>query len=361
MSIKQIRDSFYMKLAYQQAEINLGSTGSNPSVGSIVVKNNSVISSGYTSVNGRPHAETNSLKEKLNYKNSNLYVTLEPCSHYGKTAPCTQKIISKKIKRVVYSINDVDPRSKNLAARELIKKKINIKKFVLKDLAKIFYKSYFTQISNELPFIDAKLAVSKDFFSINKKKRWITNKKSRYVANFLRSKYDSLLTTSKTINEDNPLLNCRVEGLEKKSPNLIILDRFFNVKKNSLIFKKNKKKIYILTTTNNFSKEKFFKKIGVKIIKLKKNKEQTINLKKIFNIIKKLGFNRILVETGVTFLNQLIKYNIIKNFYLFKSSTKLGTRGLNYSDPSYIKKINFSEKYKIKINLKGDHLYKVKI
>jgi len=108
MSTKQIKDSFYIKLAYQQAEINIGSTGSNPSVGAVVVKNNSIISSGYTSLNGRPHAESNALKNKLNYKKSDFYVTLEPCSHYGKTPPCTKKIISKKINRVVLSINDVD-------------------------------------------------------------------------------------------------------------------------------------------------------------------------------------------------------------------------------------------------------------
>jgi len=361
MSIKLIKDNFYIKLAYQQAEINVGSTRKNPSVGAIVVKNNSVISSGYTSLNGRPHAESNALEKKLNYKDSNLYVTLEPCSHYGKTPPCTKKIISKEINRVVFSINDIDPRSKNLATKELTKKKINVKKFVLNDFAKIFYKSYFKQSSKELPFIDAKLAVSKDFFSINKKNRWITNIKSRKLGNFLRSKYDCLLTTSKTINDDNPLLNCRVEGLEKKSPDLIILDRLFNVKNNSAIFKVKNRKIYILTNTNNLLKEKFLKKIGVKVIKMKKINHHTTNLKNIFYEIKKLDFNRILVESGVTYLNQLIKFNLIKNFYLFKSSTKLGTKGFNNSKPSYLKKINILEKNKIKVNLKDDSLYKIKI
>ena len=270
MSIKQIKDFFYIKLAYQQAEINLGSTGTNPSVGVVVVKNSSVISSGFTSLNGRPHAESNALKKKLDYKNSDLFVTLEPCSHYGKTTPCTKKIISKKINRVVFSINDIDPRSKNLASKELKRKKINIRKFILKSFAKNFYESYFTQHSKELPFIDGKLAVSKDFFSNSKKDKWITNKKSRKLGNFLRSKYDCLLTTSKTINDDNPLLNCRIEGLEKKSPDIFILDRLFNIKKNSTIFKKNKMNIHILTTANNISKEKFFRKKGISVIKIKK-------------------------------------------------------------------------------------------
>ena len=171
MSIKQIKDSFYIKLAYQQAEINLGSTSTNPSVGAVIVKNNSVISSARTSLNGRPHAESNALKKKLNYKNSDLYVTLEPCSHYGKTQPCTKKIISKNINRVIFSINDSDPRSKNLASKELTKKKINVKRFILRDFAKNFYKDYFIHHSKKLPFVDGKLAVSKNFFSINKKKK----------------------------------------------------------------------------------------------------------------------------------------------------------------------------------------------
>jgi diaminohydroxyphosphoribosylaminopyrimidine deaminase/5-amino-6-(5-phosphoribosylamino)uracil reductase len=361
MSIKLIKDSFYIKLAYQQAEINLGSTGTNPSVGAVVVKNNSIISSGCTSLNGRPHAETNVLKDNLNCKNSNLYLTLEPCSHYGKTPPCTKKIIKKKINRVVFSINDIDPRSKNLASKELIKKKIRIKKFILKNFGKNFYKDYLMQHSDGLPFIDGRLAVSKNFYSINKKNRWVTNIKSRKVANFLRSKYDCLLTTSKTINDDNPLLNCRIEGLEKKSPNLIILDRLLNIKKESTIFKKIKKKIYLLTTVENPVKEKFFKKIGVKVIKIKKMDNDTINLKNIFFKIKKLGFNRILVESGITFLNALIKDRLIQNFYLFKSSINLGRSGLNNTSPVYIKKIKFSERHKINVNLEGDALYKVRL
>jgi len=361
MSIKQIKDLFYIKLAYQQAEINLGSTGANPSVGVIIVKNSSVISSACTSLNGRPHAEANALKKNLDYRNSDLYSTLEPCSHYGKTPPCTKKIISKKINRVIFSINDIDPRSKNLASNILIKKKIKTNKLTLKTFVKDFYKSYFIKSSKDLPFTDGKLAVSKDFFTINKKNRWITNKKSRKLANFLRSKYDCLLTTSKTINDDNPLLNCRVEGLKKKTPDLIILDHLFKVKKNSIIFNKSKRKIYIFTNTSHVAKENFFKKKGIKIIKLEKNEEPTTDLENIFYKIKNLGYNRILVEAGVTFLDQLIRNNFIKNFYLFKSATNLGVKGLNNFNSLYSKKINFSEKNRINVNLNEDSLYKVKI
>jgi riboflavin biosynthesis pyrimidine reductase len=116
-----------------------------------------------------------------------------------------------------------------------------------------------------------------------------------------------------------------------------------------------------LINAKNPLKEKFFKNKGVKIVKIKKINLHTTNLKNVFYEIKKLGFSRILVESGVTFLDQLIKNKLIKNFYLFKSSVKLGVKGLNNSKPLYLKKINIYEKNKIKVNLKDDSLYKIKI
>ena len=361
MSINQNKDFFFTKLAFQQAEINLGSTNNNPSVGCVVVKNNSVMSSGCTSINGRPHAETNALEKNLDYKNSDLYVTLEPCSHYGKTPPCTKKIINKKIKRVIFSITDNDLRTANKAQKKLKNKKIIVKKFIQKSLARNFYKSYFLQNTNQVPLIDAKLAISKDYYTINNKEKWITNIKSRKLGNFLRSKYDCLLTTSKTINSDNPLLDCRVEGLEKKTPSLIILDRYLKIKKNLKIFKSKKRKIFVFTTVNNYSKENFLKKKGVKIIKFFRNNDKSIDLKKTFNIIKKLGFSRVFVESGSSFLCQLLKYNLVKNLYLFKSSKNLYSKGKNNSSIFDIKKVKISKKNKVKVNLGEDNLYKIKL
>ncbi len=352
------KDINYVKLAFEQASINLGSTSGNPSVGCVVVKNNSVISSGHTSLNGRPHAEDNALKKKIDYKNSDIYVSLEPCSHYGKTPPCTKKIIKKKIQRVIFSVDDVDLRSKKKAKKKFFNKKIKVKDNVLKKIGKDFYQSYFLQSSSKLPFIDGKLAASKDDYTINRKDRWITNSQSRRIGNFIRSKYDCLVTTSKTINDDNPLLDCRIEGLEKKTPGLVIIDRHLQIKKSSKIFKKINRKIYILTLKKNLSKEKFFKKKGVKIIQ---NKNININFKNAFYYIKKLGFNRILIESGITFLSAALKCNIIKNLYLFKSSNMLKSKGHNNSSFLCIKKAKISNKNRIKVNLQEDNLYKVKL
>ena len=114
-----IKNNYFLNLAFQLAEKNLGNTGLNPSVGSIVVKNNIIISTGVTSVNGRPHSEFNALNKLRNCSGSTLYTTMEPCVHYGLTPPCTNIIIKKKIKNVYYGSEDPDERSFKKAKKVL--------------------------------------------------------------------------------------------------------------------------------------------------------------------------------------------------------------------------------------------------
>ena len=103
------KDRYYMNLAFKLARDKVGLTGENPAVGCVIVKNNQVISLGQTGINGRPHAEFNAIKEsKQNLKGSKIYVSLEPCTHYGKTPPCSKLIIKSKIKEVIFSVIDVD-------------------------------------------------------------------------------------------------------------------------------------------------------------------------------------------------------------------------------------------------------------
>ncbi len=337
-------------LAFELAQINLGSTKENPSVGCVVEKNGSIISSGYTSINGRPHAEFNALKNKNNLKNSNIYITLEPCSHFGKTPPCTNIIKKKGIKNVYYSIDDFDDRSKNKSKKILSKFNINLKKSILKKRGMEFYQSYYRLKKNKLPIIDAKIALSNDYFTLNKKNKWITNERSRKLSHLLRTKYDALLSTSKSINKDNPLLNCRIKGLERKSPNLIILDRDLIIKKNLKIFKiKASRKIYICTTKNDKSKIKWLKKNNVRVLLYEKLKS-TEDFKKLFNSLLKFSFSRIFIETGLTFINFLIKGKFINNIYLFQTNFNLNKNGFNNSSNRLLKKIKLKNKLKVFLN-----------
>lgn len=354
---KKINHNNYIKLAFEQAKINLGSTGLNPSVGCVIEKNGSIISSAHTSVGGRPHAEHIALVKKKKFKNSNLYVTLEPCCHYGVTPPCINKIISKKIKNVYFSIVDYDIRTANLSTKKLINKKISIKKNILYEYGNLFYKSYYLSKNNLFPYIDAKIAISKDYFTKNLKKKFITNKHSLSRSHLLRSQYDSIVSTSKSINEDNSRLDCRIEGMTYKSPKIFIIDRFLKLKKELDIYKKNND-IYLLTTIDEKKKLNFFTKKGIKIINFK-NMSSVIDYSKIFSKIQKIGGSRIMLESGLTFLNFMILSNFINYLYVFKSSNNLKKFGINYGKIDILKKIKLSKK--IKVNLMKDKLYRVKL
>ena len=354
----KINHNNYFNLAFNLARINLGKTGSNPSVGCVVVKEDSVISSGYTSINGRPHAEVNALNKKINFKGSNIYVTMEPCTHYGLTPPCVKTIKLKGIKKVFYNFDDIDKRTAKKSKNYFKKNNIKVFKRLNKNF-KNFYESYFINKKNDFPLIDAKIALSKDNYSINKKKKWITNTCSRDRAHLIRSEYDTIISTSTSINKDNSLLNCRLNGFDKKKPHVIIIDLKLKIKKNLNIFKSlNNRKITIITSNNDSNKISYFKKRGVKIIKIK-SLEKKKDFIFLFKLLNKRFHKRILIESGLIFLNKLILNKLIFNLYIFMSSNKLGKNGSNNGAVNFIKK--FKIKKKINVNLNGDILYKVKI
>ena len=349
-----INHNHYLDLAFQLAERNLGKTKLNPSVGSIIVKNNVIISCGVTSLNGRPHSEFNALNNLKNCSGATLYTTLEPCTHYGKTPPCVNIIIKKKIKNVYYAFEDPDLRTFKKAKSFFSSYGIKSKLMRSKNYSK-FYKSYFINKKHLVPYVAAKIAISKDYQTINKKKKWITNEYSRKIVHLLRSKFDCILSTSKSINIDNSLLNCRIDGLNNRKPDVFIIDFKLNLKKKLFINKLLKKrKTYLVTHKNNAKKTLPYKKLGYKIVlidQLKNRNDFILLYKKIY----KMGYSRMLVETGLIFLNNLIKYKLINDLYVFKSNNKLSKNGKNNGTTNYLKKI-FPKL--LTINLNGDKLFK---
>ena len=210
-----------------------------------------------------------------------------------------------------------------------------------------------------LPFLDAKIAISKDFFSVNKKKKWITNEFSREKVHLIRSKYDCILSTYKTVNKDNSKLDCRIKGLEKLSPTRVIIDKNLNLKKKLNIYKTSKKiKTYVIIGKKNKKKENFFKSKNIKLIKMFKNKY--FSYEEMLSRLKQLGFSRILCDSGLRTTNFLIKKKLIHNLYVFTSANRLGKNGKN-SYKYLLDQLKFKKKEKINVNLSGDQLYKFKI
>ena len=328
---KNKKDSFFMNLALMHANKNLGSTNSNPSVGCVIVNKNKLLSAGSTSLNGRPHAEINAINfSKENLKNSSLYVTLEPCSHYGLTAPCTREIIKKKIKKVFFSCLDPDSRSFNKSSILLKKNNVIVNKKILNKHTKKFYKDYYTFKKKGLPFVTLKIALSKDYFTINKKDKWITNNFSRGRVHILRSNHNCLLTSNKTIIDDNPDLSCRIKGLEKKSPALVILDKELKISLSCNIIKSaQKRNVIIFFNKSSKSKLKILKKKKIKLIKFPLNKNGNFNLKDILKKIKILGYSRLFVECGKHLASNFLNKKLINNLVVFKSNKNIGKKGKN--------------------------------
>ena len=353
-----------MKLALLQAQKNLGNTKKNPSVGCVIVKNDCIISAGCTGINGRPHAEQNAIAySKNNIVDSDLYVTLEPCSHYGRTPPCVETIIRNKIKRVFFSLQDPDSRSYNKSTKQFKKYNIRVQNGILGSYIKNFYKSYFKYKENILPFVTAKMAISKDFYTKNKKKKWITNKFSRGRVHLMRSYHDCILTSVNTIIMDNPRLTCRIHGLEDNSPSRIILDKKLKIRATSNIVKSARKyRTIIFFNKTNQKKIKVLKSLKIKLVKTSLNEDGNFDLENILVKVKLLGFSRIFLESGLNLTTSFLKKGLVNDFQLFISSKNIGKNGNN----SFRKNMKFflrNKKFTTeKVNLFGDKLisYSVK-
>ena len=342
-----------MDLALDLAKSREGQTGNNPSVGCVIVKKNNIISIGQTSYNGRPHAEFNAIKNCVeNLKGSKMYVTLEPCNHKGVTPPCTKAIIRSKISEVIYSIADIDKRVRNKTKKILRSKKIKIKTGLLKNKIKHFYKSYFYNRQKKLPYITGKIAISKNNLIYSKGNKKITNILSNKFTHLLRYKNDSIMISYKTLNNDNPRLDCRLKNFKKYAPKRIILDNNLDLNIKS----------YISKTTNNVNTIVFYNKADKsKILKFQKkkfnliksniNKDRKFNITLILKKLYKLGCRNILIEGGDNLTNYLLKKKIFSKFYLFKSQKKL-SKLVEYKEFNSLKILK--QNYKNKLKLKSD-------
>jgi diaminohydroxyphosphoribosylaminopyrimidine deaminase/5-amino-6-(5-phosphoribosylamino)uracil reductase len=340
-----------MDLALDLARSREGLTGTNPSVGCVIVKHDKIISIGQTSFKGRPHAEVNAIKNSIeNLNDATMYVTLEPCSHHGVTPPCTSSIIKSKLKEVIYSIIDIDQRVKGKTYKILKSKKIKVRTGLLKKKVKQFYTPYFFNRQKKLPYVSGKIAISKNNLIFSKKNRKITNIKSDKFTHFLRYKNDSILISYRTLNKDNPKLNCRLKGLEKFSPKRIILDNKLKTNTNSYLFK----------TANKENTIFFYNEaIKSKILEFKKNKitvlKSNIDNNKRFNpsiILKKLytlGCRNVLVEGGDELTKNFVSNKIFNQFFLFKGSKDL-SKSFEFKEFSGLKILKKNYKKRLKIN-----------
>ena len=219
-----LKDKFYMEIALDLAKSRHGLTGSNPSVGCVIVKNDLLLSYGKTGVSGRPHAEEeaiNNVSDKKNLVGSSMYVTLEPCAHKNINGlSCADQICRTGIKEVFVGCVDPDPRTNKKGINLLKKKEIIVHENFMKNKTSELYNGFFSRILNKKPYVSLKIACWLDgkIALKNNKSKWITNELSRSYSHLLRSQNDAIMTSSATILNDDPKMDCRLNGLEKRSP-----------------------------------------------------------------------------------------------------------------------------------------------
>ena len=303
----------YINRCVQIAKNAIPSAYPNPAVGCCIVHDEIIIGEGYTSKYGGSHAEVNAINSVRN-KNllceSTLYVTLEPCSHFGKTPPCSDLILKYNIPRIYIGIKDPNPKVSGKGIKKLKENGVHVEVNILAEICKNHHKIFLTNITKKRPFIILKWAETADGFIAPKEKQiakpiWISNEYSRQLSHKFRSEIDSILVGSKTIIDDNPRLNTR--NWPGKSPKIIVLNRKNNLDKKLNVFKKDSE-VFI---------------IDEKIIDYNKNiAEQTLKYLKSKNI------SSVIVEGGAQTLNTFLNENLWDEIKVFKSKKKL-VNGIN--------------------------------
>ncbi len=339
----------YLRITERMALRAVGTTYPNPPVGAIIVKNGSILARGWTQPNGTPHAEIhaiNQVKNKKDIQGADLYCTLEPCSHHGKTFPCVNKIIELKFSKVVISQVDKNP----LVYCNSVKKlrlagiKVIIKNFgkEVKELNHIFFKS----LNDKRPFVTLKIASTVDGKIATNlyESKWITNATSRMVGHKLRSLNDCMIVGTGTIINDDPTLDCRLCGLSDRSPDIFVLDRKLVLKKNLRIFSNKKRKVFIFHSSK-FSKT-FSKSKNINYIKIREV-NNLLDIKTIIQKISNLGYMRILVEGGAKLSASLINENLIDEIAWFRASKIMGNNGINAISNLNIDNIDHLKKFKL--------------
>jgi diaminohydroxyphosphoribosylaminopyrimidine deaminase/5-amino-6-(5-phosphoribosylamino)uracil reductase len=312
--------SYFMNLAFNLANIHNNMTGTNPSVGCLVCKNDKILSYGLTGVGGSPHAEYSALINLKKNNNLDCYVSLEPCHHQGKNPPCTKSIVNKNVKNLYYSETDNDPRVQGKGLEFLQNNKIRISK--INNIYKNnLYKNYNDFNKNFLPKVYAKVATTENYYSFIKNRPQITNIYSKKLTHILRSEINAILIGVNTHNMDNPLLNCRINGLTHLSPARFIIDPNLRINGNSeLIMSAKKFKTYIFYSDKNNNKINYLKNKNIYPIYLPLNKNKQIDCKEVLVTIGLLGYKNVLIEGGYNTIKRFIDINLIDIFYFFKNN-----------------------------------------
>lgn len=319
-------DSKYMKRALELAEKGRGFTSPNPMVGAVIVKNGQIIGEGYHERFGEAHAEVNAISSATeSVEGATIYVTLEPCSHYGKTPPCSDLIIDRKLKKVVVAATDPNPLVSGRGLDRLRKAGIEVVEGVLEAESNKLNEVFNKFITTQTPFVLMKYAMSLDgkIATQTGDSKWISSEKSREHAHHLRGYLSGIMVGIGTVLKDDPQLTCRVQGYP--NPVRILLDSQLRVPLDSKILKNQDEAQTLILTTEYapLSMQREIEKLGVEVLTVPERDEK-VDLKAALSELGKKGIDSILLEGGGTLNAAALEAGIVDKVTIYIAPKIIG-------------------------------------
>lgn len=312
----------FMKRAIDLAKLGTGKVNPNPLVGAVIVKNNKIIGEGYHKKYGDWHAEVNafnSLTESAD--GAEMYVTLEPCSHYGKTPPCALAVAKSKIKKIYIGMVDPNPRVAGKGIEIIKNAGIQVEANVMEKECREINQVFLKYITTGMPYVVMKNAVSLDgkIATYTGSSKWISNEESRNQVQLLRNELTGIMVGINTVLSDNPYLTCRIEN--GRNPYRIIVDSQLRISLNSNIIGTDGKCI-VATISKNVEKIEALKNLGVNVIEI--NSKNQVNLNLLMLKLGELKIDSILLEGGGTLNFSALQAGIVDKAITYISPKIIG-------------------------------------
>lgn len=334
MNYKDI-DEEYMSYAIKLSKKAEGRTSPNPIVGSLIVKNEKIIGTGYHKKAGLPHAEIEAIldanKKGNSLVGSTLYVTLEPCCHKNKkTPPCIDRILQENFSRIVIGTLDKNSRVKGKSVKILEYNGIDVKVGVLEEKLLKINEVFFKYITKKIPFVTLKLAATLDgkIATYSGDSKWIGSEAQRKRAHLLRSNSDAVLVGFNTVRTDDPMLNVRLSSFSGSQPRAVVLDTNLEIPLSSkLITERKGTIIFISNSIKKLKKNKKLSELGITLIECKKDTSGYVDLSEALKHLGKLEITSLLVEGGSKVASSFIKGKLVDKIIIFFSTKILGNEG----------------------------------
>ena len=316
-------DEKYMRFAIQLAEQMKGQTTPNPPVGAVVVNNQSIVGFGAHMASGEAHAEVIALEMAGEHaRGSTVYVTLEPCTHFGKTAPCADLLIEKQVKKVVIACIDVHEMVAGEGVAKLKDAGIEVETGYLRQEAIHLYDVFFYSITSKLPYVTVKTAVSLDgkTATVGQESKWITNKTARLDAHLYRHQHDAILVGVNTVIKDNPNLTTRILG--GRNPIRIILDTYLRTPKDAKVVTDRKAATWIFV--GNQVPQWKIGKFTSSFVHVFQLEDEKLELRNVLEILRQKEIVSLFVEGGASVNGSFLKQKLINQLIIYMAPIVIG-------------------------------------